>query len=162
MQAFRRTVLLLLLATFGAASAQQLDAKFSCSAPGDDSGERVTYADNVEMHLNGAKVGSFRWESSLFRSTHGFDCSIDDDDGLQAEVISSDGKAGWRISLLNAAQARASRGYDFATSMNCTIRLLRDGDTLHIKPACPALCGSRRNFSELSVNLKTGTCKYEE
>lgn len=161
MQAARR-IAVMLFAVAGMASAQQLDAKFSCSAPGDDGGERVMYADNAEMHLKGAQIGSFRWESSLFRSTHGFDCSIDSDDGLWAEVISNDNRAGWRINLLNAAKARAARGYDFATSMNCTIRLLRDGDTLHIRPACPALCGSRRNFSELSVNLKTGTCKYEE
>jgi hypothetical protein len=158
----RRLLALLLFTCAGMASAQQLDAKFSCSAPGDDGGERITHADSGEIHLKGSRIGSFRWESSLFRSTHGFDCSIDDDDGLQAEVISNDVKAGWRVGLLDAAKARADRGYDFVTSLGCTIRLIRDGDTLHITPSCPALCGSRKNFSELSVNLKTGACKYEE
>jgi hypothetical protein len=158
----RRLVGLLLFTGTGMVSAQQLDAKFSCSAPGDDGGERIIHADSGEMHLKGSKVNSFHWESSLFHSTHGFDCSIDDDDGLRVEVIGNDGKAGWRIGLLDAAKARAARGYDFMTSLNCTIRLLREGDTLHIMPSCPALCGSRRNFSELSVDLKTGACKYEE
>ncbi|HYD81606.1 MAG TPA: hypothetical protein VEC06_17525 [Paucimonas sp.] len=165
MKALRHVAPLLLLGGLGsiqAASAQQLDVKFSCSAPGDDGGERVMYADNGEIRLNGSRIDGFRWESSLFRSTHGFDCSVDEDDGLWAEVIGDGQKSGWRINLLNAAKARAHRGYDFMTGANCTIRLLRDGDALRIKPSCPALCGSRRNFSELSVNLKTGACKYED
>jgi hypothetical protein len=142
-------------------SAQQLDAHFSCSSKGND-GEPLIYADNADMHIKDDRITAFHWESSLFRSTHGFDCSIDDADGLQAEVQTEANKPIWRVSLQNAAEARSRRGYDFSRGLNCTIRLERDGDTLNIKPTCPALCGSRTNFSELSVNLKTGNCRYEE
>jgi hypothetical protein len=152
------TLAVLASGTSGIASAQQLDAKFSCSAKGND-GEALLYADSAEVHLNGDRIESFRWESSLFRSTHGFDCSIDDSDGLRAEVIDTDK---WRISAVDPKKARDARGYDSAWRLNCTIRLERKGDELHVVPSCPALCGSRRNFSELTVNLKTGECRYEE
>lgn len=153
---FRAALLLALLS--GSAAAQQLDARISCSAARNEDGENVTYADSAEFRLAGDRIEAFRWESSLFRSTHGFDCSIDESDGLIAEVREQT----WRIALKDAREARSKRGYDFSRGMNCTIRLERNGDTLNVKPTCPALCGSRPNFSELSVNLKTGQCRYEE
>jgi hypothetical protein len=125
-------------------------------------GEPVTFADTGEIRLKGSHIDTFRWESSLFRSTHGFDCSIDEGDGLVAEVRDLAPAVQWRIALENAQDARNRRGYDFDRRPSCTIRLERDGDTLNVKPSCPALCGSRPNFSELSVNLKTGQCRYEE
>jgi hypothetical protein len=146
----------------GAAIAQQLDARFSCSQARNENGERVTYADTAEMRLRGNRIDTFRWESALFRSTHGFDCSIDESDGLQAEVRDEPKKLMWRVALSDARAARDRRGYNFDRGMNCTIRLERNGDTLNVKPSCPALCGSRANFSQLSVNLKTGKCHYEE
>jgi hypothetical protein len=144
-----------------AAFAQQLDARFSCSEARND-GEAVTYADNGEIRIKGDHIDAFRWESALFRSTHGFDCSIDESDGLHAEVRDEPKKTMWRVGLLDARAARDRRGFDFDRGLNCTIRLERDGDMLNLKPSCPALCGSRSNFSELSVNLKTGKCRYEE
>jgi hypothetical protein len=146
----------------GGAFAQQLDTRFSCSAVRNEDGERVIYADNGEMHINGNRIASFRWESALYRSTHGFDCSIDETDGLTAEARQEAGQAMWRVGLADARNARDRRGFNFDRGMNCTIRLERDGDILNVKPSCPALCGSRSNFSELSVNLKTGSCRYEE
>ncbi|WP_151631777.1 hypothetical protein [Noviherbaspirillum aerium] len=145
-----------------AASAQQLDTRFSCSAARSEMNEKTIYADSGEFRLSGDAIEAFRWESSLFRSTHGFDCSIDMDDGLQAEVRDETSRVTWRVSLKNAAEARFQRGYDFGRRLNCTIRLEREGDSLNIRPTCPALCGSRPNFTELSVNLKTGTCRYDE
>ncbi|RJF97507.1 hypothetical protein [Noviherbaspirillum saxi] len=144
------------------ALAQQLDARFSCSTTRKDAAETTTYADNGEFRLNGSRIEAFRWESSLFRSTHGFDCSIDESDGLQAEVRDDNTRASWRVALKDAPAARAQRGFDFGRRLNCSIRLERDGDTLSVKPSCPALCGSRENFSELSIHLKTGQCRYEE
>lgn len=153
---FRAALLLASLA--GGAWAQQLDARIACSTARNEDGENITYADSAEFRLNGDRIEAFRWESSLFRSTHGFDCSIDESDGLVAEVREQT----WRISLKDAQGARNRRGYDFSRGRNCTIRLERDGNTLNVKPTCPALCGSRPNFSELSVNLNTGQCRYEE
>jgi len=101
----------------------------------------------------------FYWESSIFRSTHGLECSIDQDDGVQAELT---GDASWRFSLQDAKAARAKRGYDFSHGLNCTIRVERVGDNVHINPTCPALCGSRPNFTELTFDLKTGNCHYED
>lgn len=153
---FCAAALLALLA--GSVFAQQLDTRFSCSAARDENGEAVTYADNAEFRLKGEHIEAFRWESALFRSTHGFDCSIDEGDGLVAEVREQT----WRIALADAQAARSQRGFDFDRGLNCTIRLEREGDMLNLKPSCPALCGSRPNFSALSVNLKTGQCRYEE
>jgi hypothetical protein len=153
----------LLLVCGTAAIAQQLDAKFSCSATREENGERVIYADNGEIRLRGDRIDAFRWESALHRSTHGFDCTIEQGDGLKAEVRDdATTSPRWRIALADARAARDQRGYDFDRGLNCTIRLERDGDMLNIKPTCPALCGSRTNFSELSVNLKTGDCRYEQ
>lgn len=162
MKTFIRTTLLALLCLAGTATAQQLDTSFSCSVARDESGEAVTYADNAEIHIEGDRIKSFRWESALFRSTHGFDCSIDESDGLTAEVRDETQKITWRVALADANVARAQRGFESGRQTTCTIRLEREGDTLGMKPSCPALCGSRPNFSELSVNLKTGDCRYEE
>jgi len=144
------------------AAAQRLDTRFSCSSTVDEDGERVIYSDIGEAHLDGDRIGSFRWESALYRPTHGFDCSIDDDDGLQAELMQGAGHDAWRITLRDARAARRARGYDFERGLNCSIRLERHGDTLAVTPSCPALCGSRANFTKLTVDLKTGTCHYAE
>lgn len=148
--------------------AQQLDAKFSCSvertADRQRDGDRRLLADTAEFHLQAGTARGFRWESSLFRSTHGFDCSIDDSDGVQAEVLPAEGDGAdrWRVTLIDARLARTRRGYDADHGINCSIRLVRRGQQLQILPSCPALCGSRENFSALTVNLKTGQCDYEQ
>jgi hypothetical protein len=157
-----RAALTLLLALAGTVSAQQLDTHFSCSVARNEDGEAVTYADNGEIRLKGDHIDAFRWESALFRSTHGFDCSIDESDGLVADVRDETQKVMWRVALADARVARDRRGYTFDRTMNCTIRLEREGNTLNVKPSCPALCGSRPNFSELSVDLNTGKCRYDE
>lgn len=159
----RNTLPFVLLTSSGdAAFGQALETKFSCSVTRTEDGEKVTFADSGEFRLRNDSIDAFRWESSLYRSTHGFDCSIDESDGLVAEVRSDTPQPQWRISLSSPRAARDRRGYGFDRRMNCTIRLERDGEMLHVKPSCPALCGSRTNFSELSVNLKTGQCRYEE
>ncbi|RZI43877.1 hypothetical protein EGT07_00120 [Herbaspirillum sp. HC18] len=152
----------LLFAGVAPAFGQQLEAHFSCSDARSEDGERVIYADNGEIRIKGNHIDAFHWESAEYRTTHGFDCSIDEGDGLLAEVRDETSKILWRVALKDALDARHKRGYDFNRGMNCTIRLEREGDTLNVKPSCPALCGSRPNFSELSVNLKTGQCRYEE
>ena len=149
-------------------STPQLDAKFSCSVDRAQDvrrdGRRSIYADNGEFHLRGDRVDSFRWESSLFRSTHGFDCSIDDSDGVQAELLPTThaDSQGWRVRLRDARAARTQRGYDADHGLNCSIRIIHAGDMLQIIPSCPALCGSRENFSALTVDLKSGRCTYED
>jgi len=145
----------------GASAVPQLSAKFTCTAKRDD-GEPLIHADTGEVKLKGDRIEAFRWESAVHRSAHGFDCSIDEGDGLAAEFIGDVERPAWRISLQDAAKARDARGYDFTLRLNCTIRVVRDGNMLHLKPTCPALCGSRGNFTELSVDLSTGACKYEE
>ncbi len=164
MKTFPRAMIAALLLCTGHASAveQQLETRFSCSVARTEDGEPVTYADTGEIRITGNHINAFRWESALFRSTHGFDCSIDESDGLLAEMREATPSVQWRIALENARQARSRRGYDFDRRLNCTIRLEREGDRLAMKPSCPALCGSRSNFSELSVDLKTGKCRYEE
>ena len=162
MISLRHALLPMLLAASSIAAAQQLETHFSCSVAQNEDGENVTYADNGEFRLKGARIETFRWESALFRSTHGFDCSIDESDGLQAEVQDEKTKATWRVALADPRAARNRRGFKFDRGMNCTIRLEREGDILHVKPSCPAMCGSRSNFSALSVNIKTGECRYEE
>ncbi|HYD97502.1 MAG TPA: hypothetical protein VEC01_19420 [Noviherbaspirillum sp.] len=152
----------LLCAGAAPAAAQQLDTHFSCSASRSEDGERVTYADNGEIRISGNRVEVFHWESALYRSTHGYDCNIDENDGLTAEVRNEAPKVQWRVALEDALKARSKRGYDFSRGMSCTIRLEQEGDMLTLKPTCPALCGSRSNFSELTVNLKTGQCRYHE
>lgn len=149
-----------LAATCGGVQAQQLQTHFSCSATREEDGLHALYADSGEIRIDGSRIEAFRWESALYRRTHGFDCSIDESDGLQVEVRPE--TVSWRVVLVDARAARNRRGYDFDHGLNCSIRLERSDDTLRVKPSCPALCGSRSNFSELSVNLKTGACRYEE
>lgn len=145
------------------AYAQQLQTKFVCNATRDEDAEKVIYADGGEIRLDGNKVEAFRWESAQYRTLHGFDCSVDESDEPVAQASRDGGKDSWRVTLKDPVAARQRRGYDFFNhGMNCSIRLQRDGDTLSIKPSCPALCGSRINFTELSVDLKTGSCRYEE
>jgi len=152
----------ILLATALPTLAQQLDTQFSCSAKRDDHGLPTLYFDAGKIKVDGNKITEFSWESSLFRSTHGFDCSIDMDDGLEAESIGDEQHDKWRFRLTDARAARDKRGYDFSHGYNCTIRIERNGDKVHITPSCPALCGSRPNFSEFTVNSKTGECQYED
>ena len=141
--------------------AQTVQTKFSCSAVSDDGGDKITLADSGEINLNGSEIKTFRWESALYRSTHGFDCSIDDEDGLQAEVQNETAQPAWRIGLIDGRAARAKRGYNFERGVNCTIRVERDADSIKLRPTCPALCGSRANFSEIVIDLHDGTCRYE-
>jgi hypothetical protein len=74
---------LALVAGAGPMFAQQLDTRFSCSVTRDENGQRVIYADTAEIRIQGNHIDAFQWESSLFRSTHCFDCSIDESDGLK-------------------------------------------------------------------------------
>lgn len=138
--------------------AQQLDMEFSCSVTRNEDLGPTLYADFGQIRLDGTQIKALSWESGLHRSTHGFDCSIDSDDGVLAETT----EQGWRLRLKDPQATRAARGYDSAHGANCTIRLQRSGDTVQIIPSCPVLCGSRNNFSALSVNLKTNTCHYDE
>ncbi len=46
------------------------------------------------------------------------------------------------------------------TSDDPQAEVQRDGDKLHVIPSYPALCSSRRNFTELSFDLKTGKRSY--
>jgi hypothetical protein len=149
-------LLMLLGIDYGAAAAQQVATRFACSVDRTDDGGRVVLADSGEIRLNGTRIETFRWESALLH--RGSECSIDDSDGLQAELI----EHGWRISLHDAQAARERRGYDFVHGLNCTIRVRRSGNLLQLTPSCPALCGSRNNFSELTVDMTTGNCRYEE
>ncbi|GAB3541277.1 hypothetical protein GCM10027343_11420 [Noviherbaspirillum agri] len=162
MKSFFRTTAFLLIAASGIVAAQELDTKFSCSVAREMDGERVIYADNGAFRLKGERIEAFQWESALYRSTHGFDCSIDQSDGLTAEVREEGAKAMWRVALKDARAARSKRGFTFDRGMNCTIRIEREGDMMKVTPTCPALCGSRPNFSALSVDLKSGECRYEE
>lgn len=140
------------------AFAQQLDMRFSCGVERDLDGEQVTYADSGTVRLNGDRIEAFQWESALFNPPRSADCSIDESDGLQLEARAN----AWRITLQDGRAARIRRGYTFGSRVNCSIRIERDGDMVQMKPTCPALCGARPNFSELSVDIKTGTCRYEE
>lgn len=136
---------------------QRLATAFSCASEQGTHDERVIYADQGEFVLDGARIETFRWESTVHRRTHGLECSIDQGDGLQAQRLEN----GWRVSLVDAGKARAARGYDFAHGLECTLRLELRADVLRIAPNCPALCGSRENFSALTVNLNTGACRHE-
>lgn len=144
------------------AAAQQLDAHFSCGETRDDHGLSTLFADTGRIKIEGSHIEEFYWESSVFRDMHGVECSIDQTDGLRAEGIGDGERDAWRISLQDARAARDKRGYDFSHGLNCTIRVERSGDAVQIKPSCPALCGSRPNFSEVSFDLKTGACRYED
>ena len=143
----------------GNAGAQALDARFSCSMTDNADGEHTILADSAEARFEGSRLLAFRWESALFRSSHGFDCSIDESDSLVLET-SGDANNAWRVTLADAHAARRNRGYDFDRELHCSIDLVREGNRLSIAPDCPALCGSRGNFTALSVDLDTGTCRY--
>ena len=112
------------------ASAQQLATRFSCSQSHEEEGLTALYADSGEFRLDGNRIDAFQWESSLFRKTHGFDCSIDQGDGLQAEVRNDLSQPSWRVTLVNAREARTRRGYDSDHGFNCSVRLERNGDRL--------------------------------
>jgi len=144
------------------AMAQQLDARFSCGEQRDDHGLASFFADSGRIRLDGDKIEEFNWESSVFRSMHGLECSIDTGDGVAAEYIGDDQRQAWRIRLQDPAVARTRRGYDMSHGLNCTIRVERVGDLVHVNPSCPALCGSRQNFSEFSFDMKSGKCRYED
>ena len=147
--------------TLTAASAQQIDVHFSCASKHADQGLDSLLADTGKIKINGDHIEEFYWESSVFHQNLGVECSIDQDDGLFAEFTGDDAHDAWRIKLADAKAARDKRGYDFSHGYNCTIRVERHGDIVHINPSCPALCGSRQNFSEVSVDVKTGACQYE-
>lgn len=153
---------LVVLGALHNAGAQSLNTKFSCSQVADDGGEKITMADIGEIDISGDRIRTFRWESTIYRATHGYDCDIDEDDGLQAEVRSDADHPAWRVALKDGRAARIKRGYNFERGVNCTIRLDRQGKMLTLRPSCPALCGSRINFSTFAFNLKTGACRYEQ
>ncbi len=153
---------LVMLCALHNAGAQSMNTKFSCSQVADDGGEKITMADIGEIDISGDSIRTFRWESTIYRATHGYDCDIDEDDGLQAEVRSDAGHSAWRVALKDGRAARIKRGYNFERGVNCTIRLDQEGDTITLRPSCPALCGSRINFSTVAFNLKTGACRYEQ
>jgi hypothetical protein len=142
----------------GSAAADQLKTHFSCSDTRDKDGSRVIFADVGTIELDGTTVKQFQWESALHRETHGNECSIDESDGPQAEVIEN----GWSVTLKDSAAARQSRGYDTERSRVCAIRVLRHGNQVILKPSCSSQCGSRSNFSALTINIKTGACQYNE
>lgn len=154
-------VLCLLLGVIQEAGAQSIDTRFSCSQVADDGGEKITMADVGEIQLTGDTIKTFRWESTIYRTTHGYDCDIDEEDGLQAEVRDDAGHPAWRIGLKDGRAARLKRGYNFERGVNCTIRLDQEGNTLTVRPSCPALCGSRVNFSPIAIDLTTGSCNYK-
>ena len=151
----------LLVCVLHAADAQTLDSKFSCSQKVDDGGEKITMADVGEIQLTGDAIKTFHWESTIFRTTHGYDCNIDEEDGLQVEVRADEDHPAWRIGLKDGRAARIKRGYKYERGVNCSIRLDQQGDTLTVRPSCPALCGSRVNFSDIAIDLKTGSCHYQ-
>jgi hypothetical protein len=161
-RALRFCLIALCMSAAHAASAQQLDTHFSCSVDRVEYEEPVTYADNGRIKLDGDKIIEFSWESALFRTTHSLDCDIDQGDKLQAEVRTEGDRTTWRVSPVDATEAREKRGYDFGTLLNCSIRIERQDDQVQIKPTCPALCGARTNFSAFSVDLKSGQCRYDK
>lgn len=143
------------------AQAQQLDVHFSCGSDGKELGLKSFFADNGRIRINGTKIEEFSLESSVFHAGNGVECSMNDSDGLRAEFIGDPSRAAWRILLNNAEQARNKRGYDMAHGLNCAVRIEHVGDDVRINPNCPALCGSRQDFSAFRFNTKTGKCTYE-
>lgn len=152
-----KLTMVVLLALPGIATqAQEIDLTLSCSHSTGEGDARVILADSAEIRIRQGKLLAFRWESSLHRRTHGFDCSMDLNDKLELQPL----EAGWRISTQDAPAARMERGYDTDRGSVCLVNLRKDGDKLHIAPNCPALCGSRLDFAELDVHLPTGRCTY--
>jgi hypothetical protein len=138
------------------AHSPDLNLKLACSTTRGEGEARVILADSGEMRIIDGKLLEFRWESSLHRRTHGFDCSMDMSDLPELQRL----EHGWRVSSKNAAAAREARGFDTDRGQVCFVTLTQQGETLHIAPNCPALCGSRNDFSELKVHLPTGRCDY--
>lgn len=146
----------------GAAQGADLELRFSCSKIRDSGEQQVVYADIGEIRIVAGAIQAFRWESSLHRRTHGFDCSVDEEDGLQLQALQGM-EQGWRISLRDAQQARVKRGFDTERGRQCSFRLLQNGDGIvSVIPSCAVLCGSRSNFSALRIRLADGNCEYEE
>lgn len=154
-------VLMVPMVLMSSAQAHTVNTRFSCSQVADDGGEKITMADVGEIDIVGDSVRTFRWESAIYRATHGYDCNIDEEDELEAQVRDDAGHPAWRIALKDGRAARLKRGYNFERGVNCTIRLDQEKDTLTVRPSCPALCGSRINFSSIAIDLKTGSCRYE-
>ncbi|MEN9866682.1 MAG: hypothetical protein RL748_2272 [Pseudomonadota bacterium] len=157
----RTLALALLLACCAGSGATQalppdLQLKLACSHSEGEGEARDFYADNGEIGIKDGQLQQFRWESSLHRRTHGFDCSIDQDDHLDLDVVGGQ----WRVQLRDALASRAARGYDTVRGENCIIRLIRRGEYLLLQPSCAILCGSRSNFSELRIHLPSGRCQY--
>ena len=73
---------LMMLCTGHIAIAQSVHTKFSCSQVADDGGEKITMGDVGEIELIDNRLNVFHWESAIYRATHGYECSIDEDDGL--------------------------------------------------------------------------------
>lgn len=143
------------------AQAQQLDVHFSCGAQGKQLGLKGFLADSGRIRINGTKIEEFSLESSLFHANNGVECSIDEGDGLRAEFIGEPGRAAWRVLLKDAEKARNKRGYDMVHGLNCAVRIEQVGNDVRINPSCPALCGSRQDFSAFRFDTKTGKCTYE-
>lgn len=135
-----------------------LNLKLACQATVGEAENQTLYVDSGEIRIEQGKLLALRWESALHRRTHGFDCSIDLDDKLQL----SKGEQGWRIETDDPLAARLVRGYDNPNGAggHCLINLQQQNGQLTISPSCPALCGSRSNFSGLQIDVKSGRCQY--
>jgi hypothetical protein len=145
-----------------AAQAQRLDLHFACGFDGNMHGEKTFFADNGTVRIDGSTILEFYWDSAIYHGDHGLECLMTERDGLHAEFTGDESRSAWRVLLDDAAQSRKQQGYTDRRSLNCTVRFTKDGDEIHVNPSCPALCGSRANFSEFRVDTKTGKCRYEE
>ncbi len=150
------------LALSGLAAAEpgppDLNLKLACQATLGAAENQTLYVDSGEIRIENGKLLALRWESALHRRTHGFDCSIDLDDKLQLSAVAQ----GWRIETDDPLAARLARGYDNPNGSggHCLINLTSQDRQLTINPSCPALCGSRSNFSSLQIDLNSGRCTY--
>lgn len=158
----RLAVIVASMACAFSVQAQQLDLHFACGLDGSMHGEKTFFADNGTVKINGTKIEEFYWDSAIFHGDHGLECLMNESDGLHAEFIGDESRPAWRVLLDDAAQSRKRQGYTDHRSLNCTVRITKEGDEVHVQPSCPALCGSRANFSEFRVDTKTGTCRYED
>ncbi len=141
-----------------ATAANALDLQFSCSQSEGEGEDKVIYADFGAVRIVQGQLQELRWESGLHRRTHGFDCSITQEDGVELDTLEG---GGWRIRLRDSAAARSARGYDTERGRLCSIRILPAGDGWQIVPSCAALCGSRANFSALTVYPAQQRCRYD-
>jgi hypothetical protein len=140
------------------AQSADLNLKLACQTSLGEQDQQTLYIDSGEIRIEHGKLLALRWESALHRRTHGFDCSIDLDDKLQLDAV----PGGWRIQTDDPQAARQARGYDApnGSGSHCLINLEQADGQLTIAPSCPALCGSRSNFSGLQIDLKSGRCTY--